>query len=128
MAETINSKYLRNAVAKFEFGREVLDGLRGPTCETGEAYVEVASGGIKQEGESIPAFAASQEDAARLWLEAAERYASTRPQGVLHWRVRPEMGAMRVLVEGPQPDDRRVLFAVYSRFVIADVVEKSAAA
>lgn len=101
-----------------------------PTCEqafqlgeptstylsaTGEPYVTIASGGIVEEGEVLPALCSSPELACRLWLKAFEDYAKDK-RGKLYWRVEPVLDTV-IAGSGIAADTR---YVVYARLLISD--------
>ena len=62
------------------------DMARAPT---GERYVSVTSGGLKDEGEAMPGWFATEALAIDAWLRSAWKYAEDRGGHDLYWRERP---------------------------------------
>ena len=98
---------------------------------TGESYVEVLSGGVKDEGEHIPLLCSSPELAVELWRKAMFAYAGPPDKGkTLYWRIPPEMNGqwiMRIdasLEVARSKEMRRMLsrrmYVVYSRVLVSD--------
>lgn len=93
-------------------------------CETGERYIAINSGGIKEEGERLPALYSSEEAASEAWCSAAMSYFSVKnhPPGTLYWRLRPTMRSEQLLVVGSDPKDfpPHSYYWVTSRLLISD--------
>ena len=107
---------LEEAVAEFERGRVIADGLPQPTSQTGEPYEVIYAGsfGPQRYGESAEiGLYTSEELAAKWWLESIKRYASDK-HGVVYWRTRPDM--TRWVVGATE----RPMWMVYSRLLISD--------
>jgi hypothetical protein len=102
---------LDEAVAYIESKFECVDGRRMHRCETGDEYVQIVSGGIKEEGQAAPLFQ-DEEQAIGAWLDAVMAYAADK-QGKLYWRIRPEVNTFASM-----PGSRNL--TVYSRLVISD--------
>lgn len=102
---------LAKAVAEFERGRVVVEGLPTSRCQTGEEYVTICSGGPKAEGESSVGMATEQEAIDR-WLAHVKAYAEGKT-GAIYWRSQPDL-EMYQSRKGPKE------WRVYSRFIITD--------
>ena len=86
------------------------------TSVTGEQYVTICSGGVKPEGNPMPAWYATHELAREAYIKAVLNYGSIVANAdgqlsriVLYWRTPPEMESL------PGTD----LFSVYSRLLIS---------
>jgi hypothetical protein len=94
---------------------------------TGEEYVVIMNGGIKEEGRNIPCLAWTEQDSIRLWKEAVLQYAAGKT-GVLYWREKPELAGTEMFWEGYDAKTNRVekygasnvMWRVYSRLLISD--------
>jgi hypothetical protein len=94
---------------------------------TGEEYVVIVSGGMKDEGERCPCFCRSEADAVRLWRDAINAYANGK-SGTLYWRAAPEMHSTVMRVDNYDelsPDiqqwfGKETFWVVYSRLLISD--------
>jgi len=96
---------LEEAVAAFENDFHVVDAFGFPNnpnvpasvdaskAPTGEPYVSLVSGGIKEQGAHFPAFFKDESLAVEAWLSAAWRYADERGGKTLYWRSRPRCSA-----------------------------------
>ena len=123
------------------------DGPSSSLGPTGEPYVIVVTGGIKEEGEPHPVLCSTPEQAVKLWLDAVTEYgqrpineSTTHTHGYvpiggkrwmpLYWRARPEMNEIDYAECGVpkylNPVQRR--YVVYSRLLISDkpVIEQAA--
>ena len=98
---------------------------------TGEPYVTLVAGGVKDEGEGWPVLYATPHGAIAAWFEAALKYVSLGD--VLYWRERPiveccfylpSTAAGEFLYKGKDPRPRRALvlelYSVYSRLLVSD--------
>lgn len=74
---------------------------------TGEPYVTIVGGGIKEEGELFPCYFLSEAFAIQFWLDAVNKYSEGK-SGTLYWRVKPEMMG------------RKKVWLIYSRLLISD--------
>lgn len=122
---------LEDATKAFEarFSRIVHDGMmpdQWSLAVTGEPFVAIVPGGIKEEGALFPLFATSAEIAVASWLEAALRYADGKGS-TLYWRERPQQEDQDYLpADLPESwNERRdhfrlKLYMVYSRFLVTD--------
>lgn len=108
---------LGDAVRTFEAGMaSVCEEIgRSRLAPNGEPYVSLCNGGIKPEGEPMPCWADTPDDAITGWLDAATTYATERGRrgGVLYWREKPELEAGRIRGQ------KRVRYAVYSRLLVS---------
>jgi hypothetical protein len=108
---------------------------------TGEEFIVILSGGMKEEGDPLPIICSSPEIAIRMWLDAVLKYAESK-HGTLYWRIPPELESVTYVSENYSqlPEDTRDAWAkhtywvVYSRFLISDkpqvrpaIVERTAA-
>jgi hypothetical protein len=122
--------------------------LSGPSTKcykamTGEHYVEVVSGGVKEEGERYPILCATPELAVSYWFTAAVEYAMNvsmdyyltqndpifdhdrykRHGFTLYWRIVPELDEVTlVLADCPVREKvwmQRKFWYVYSRFLVS---------
>jgi hypothetical protein len=91
--------HLDDAIAEFEEPLTVHDavGFAGVAASvdmsrapTGERYVTLTSGGLKPEGQHVPAWFADEADAIEWWLAEAKPYAEKHGKQ-LYWRERPEL-------------------------------------
>lgn len=103
---------LDEAVAHIESKFECVEGQPIAWCETGDKYVKIVSGGVKDEGEFTPLFQ-DEEQAVGAWLDAVMAYAADK-HGTLYWRIRPNVR------EYPLDDEGLPAYLVYSRLVISD--------
>ena len=110
-----------------------LDMSRAPT---GEPYVCVVSGGIKEQGKSFPAHYTSEALAAEAWLTSAWEYAERRGGKTLYWRDRPRWieGEFVALDQASAMNDPDAaappvlkIGHVYSRMLVSKVEEKKGA-
>jgi hypothetical protein len=144
---------LAEAVAAFEkdfavstevgMADESLPGRRDMSrAPNGQPYIALTSGGVKAEGDRMPAWFASEELAAEAWLTQAWRYADRiiEPGTIgspLYWREKPELmltGEFVAIDQAGMMNDPRTrseitlrLFAVYSRLVVSKNSGKAAA-
>lgn len=120
------TRILAAAVVSFEENFLVIDGTAGPTAQTGEAYREVMSGGMADEGQRSPCFCTTPEVAVDLWEVAAKRYASGCGGSCLYWRIKPEIDVYplyerSVLALVPEYEVIPV-WRVYSRLLVSSIV------
>ena len=78
---------------------------------TGEPYVVIVSGGIKEEGCPVVCLCSSEAHAIRLWRDAVNEYAKEK-SGVLYWRTPPQLERRKIA--------RDFFYVVYSRLLISD--------
>ena len=100
----------------------------GATAPTGEPYVSLVSGGIKAEGERLPAYFSTPERAIVAWYDSALRYA--QHGNVLYWRELPSLESQQyapVDADGEFAKDtdlRKMMtitvYTVYSRLLVSD--------
>lgn len=83
--------------------------------QTGEPYIILVSGGIKQDGDRFPVLCATVDIAVFLWLVAATYYCEGK-LGTLYWRVRPELNSVLVTLNG-RIEERHV---IYSRLLVSE--------
>jgi hypothetical protein len=107
----LNLECLREAQAIFRGDRPSRVGFAGSLAETGEEYIVIASGGIKEQGKCFPALCNTVEGAVRLWLSTALEYAKGK-EGTIYWRHLPMVDAIE--------HNGDIWFAVYSRLLISD--------
>lgn len=65
-------------------------GERG-TCPTGEPYVVICCGGIKEEGQRVPVICSTEELAIKYFKQSLKEYVESKPTGTLYWRWLPEL-------------------------------------
>lgn len=104
---------LTDIAKRFEFR----EGLPIYRCQTGEEYVTLVAGGIKQQGAEFPCWFASGDDALAGWLASFEEYARGK-SGALYWRSRLEISC-----EASDADDGNLRWQAFSRLVITDKPE-----
>ena len=84
---------------------------------TGEPYIELCSGGVKNEGDDrAPCLCARKEIAVSSWRLALLDYEAKKP-GILYWRVMPEMD--EVVISGRKDVPDTTYYFVYSRLLIS---------
>lgn len=93
-------------------------------CPTGERYVTVCSGGVKLEGDPVPALCATEELAIKLFKDALREYVQSRlsekPNGTLYWRKPPEVSTVHLKAENlSYKEQGYVVYFVYCRVVIS---------
>jgi hypothetical protein len=116
---------LEICVAEFEKAfrvhSEVGDNAHAPT---GEPYVIIVCGGLKEEGADCPAFATTPQRAIEMWAEAIARHAQPFHRNAsarLYWRTRPALDSELYLPVGiTDPAGGLTLWQVYSRLLISD--------
>jgi hypothetical protein len=96
---------------------------------TGEPYVVICSGGMKEEGQHTPALCSSAELAVKLWFEAAMEYArsiAVLGRYTLYWRIVPELNNYSILpaTSAEWSKEQRdamisTVWMVYSRLLIS---------
>lgn len=91
---------------------------KGETAPNGAAWILLASGGIKAEGQPWPALCPDEETAARLWFDAYEKYCRDRTVDLiragaastaitLYWRQQPEIENFHMTIaDWPQQTQR----------------------
>lgn len=109
---------LEEAVTQFEKGHSVYPELGYTSlAPNGQPYVTVVCGGIKEEGQRMPVYCTSQDEAVKWWLKAANEYAPN--SSMIYWRSKPDMDS--VTMRYPEHNDLGDLFeplvfyTVYSR-------------
>ena len=107
---------LDQAIKAFEAKRTVIP---GPPCAYFEfdaehrgVYATVCSGGVKDEGQVVPALYATEASAIDAWLDAVERYAAGKGRYV-YWRMNPR------LVSETRGEDCR--YYVHCRVLVTDL-------
>lgn len=100
-------KSLRDLVKDLESRFPVGQPTSSSRSVTGEPYVTVVSGGIKEEGMDYPLVCSSEEAAIRHFKDAINAYAADK-KGAIYWRQRPF------------PKNIKGYFTVYSRVLISD--------
>lgn len=89
---------------------------------TGELYLQLCSGGFKNEGEWAPCLCASKEAAVSTWRAALLEYEAKKP-GILYWRVKPELESVVISFpssEAPIGGAEQTWWFVYSRLIISN--------
>jgi hypothetical protein len=117
---------LAEAVAEFERGRVVVEGLPSARSQTGEPYEVICAGALSPQREGGPAelgLYTSEELAAHWWLESIKLYAANKI-GTVYWRIRPSLEEYPI----SEGDARCMAFRVYSRLLISDKPPIAAAA
>lgn len=99
---------------------------------TGELYVEVCTGGTKDEGERRPCWCLTPELAVEFWSAAVWKYAGLhgpdQDRKTLYWRIRPELESLIVPSGHPAIVPDMKLWSVYSRLLISNKPAISSAA
>lgn len=84
---------------------------------TGEPYVTVTTGGIKEQGGRIRALAADIEKAKELFLYEFDKYVNGK-SGTIYWRRKPEFKEQRYWNE---PQERFDVFCtITARLLVSD--------
>ena len=120
---------LDEALKEVESRYKCVDGDPYHICQTGDSYVVLCSGGLKDEGKPCPAYYSTPDLAIKAWLDAFNNY-SKGLKGVLYWRVRPEIMKDEVIPanaidwpKGAVVASTVMWYVVYSRLVISDKEE-----
>lgn len=135
---------LDDAVAEIERRFRCVTGLAWRVAQTGEEYVEILSGGIRDDQIRILALCGEEETAVQLWFDAINKYFAQKreawaqlvaeqgyvipePDWTLYWRSPPEMGEHTLYddeawITGEQKPHyvAKRFYRVYSRLLISD--------
>ena len=106
-----NNKKLEEASAELESRFIVALVGNNYQAATGEPYVVIVSGGVKEEGCPVVCWCSSEDHAIRLWRDAINEYAKEK-SGVLYWRTPPQLDRRKIA--------RDYFYVVYSRLLISD--------
>jgi len=118
---------VEDAIAQLEARFRVGAPTSTALAVTGQPYATICCGGIKVEGEPHPALCADEATAVRLWYEAVLAHGHGIIDGVLYWRIKPELECFRMTVaetRGHRTCEDR--FAIYSRLLISAGAPSSA--
>lgn len=88
------------------------DWSRAPT---GDSYVIITNGGVKEEGDPFSVWDGTVEEAVAAWFDHATSFAAGKGS-TLYWRERPQIEEM--VRRGRPPQDGGP-WAIYSRFWVA---------
>ena len=84
---------------------------------TGEPYLELCSGGFKEEAKFAPCLCLDKEVAVSTWRAALLEYEAKRP-GILYWREKPELCPVDIAIN--DGNENLTWWHVYSRLLISD--------
>lgn len=118
---------LRDTVLSFEENFANVEEGDSAIARDGQPFIEISSGGLRLEGQSMDVWCTTKQAAVRLWYQAVIDYANERGGTTLIWRRKPEMSGENgrgaplmvdtfdVEHQGPRA---RSLYCVYSRLHI----------
>lgn len=93
---------------------------------TGDPYIALCSGGVKEEGKTFPCLCQTSDDAIRLWRLVFREYAEGKT-GVVYWREFPQVDAVdfSFYYDKLTEKEKRTwadlpAWSVYARLVISD--------
>ena len=114
---------LKESIEK-EFGLSIGEPTKTHLAITGEFYVTLCSGGVKPEGEMVPAWYPTPDMAREAYRRAFIEYGISVEEGVrlnkLYWRTAPDMYERTVHEVGYHGElEQFVLYNVWSRLLIS---------
>lgn len=91
---------------------------------TGEGYVILTSGGIKAEGEIVPAFALTEEKSWQMFRREVAKYflrvTKSSPGGFyLYWRAPPEISSFSMWMDGFDEKEEHTAYSCRARLLIS---------